>query len=131
MPTRAPRRCTTPGCPRTPVQGTAKCQECTRPRARPSPSSQGYGREHERRFRDAVLRRDPSCVCDEEEHGHDGECGRPSVHADHHPLSKRELVARGLDDHDPRRGRGLCHSCHSKATAKHQPGGWNQRGPAY
>ncbi|WP_433406947.1 hypothetical protein [Streptomyces sp. CA-146814] len=52
------------------------------------------------------------------------------MHADHWPLSKRELVARGLDEHDPRRGRGLCHSCHSSETARHQPGGWN-RGPEY
>ncbi|MGW1127470.1 hypothetical protein [Streptomyces sp. NPDC002526] len=70
-----------------------------------------------------MLARDPVCVLCRKE---------PAVHADHWPLSKRELVVRGLDDHDPRRGRGLCPSCHSAETAKHQPGGWNQRrGPEY
>jgi len=44
------------------------------------------------------------------------------VHADHWPLSKRELVERGLDHNDPTRGRGLCGLCHASATAQHQPG---------
>ncbi|MFD7319547.1 hypothetical protein ACFV9D_00425 [Streptomyces sp. NPDC059875] len=55
-----------------------------------------------------------------------------ATQADHWPLSKRDLRARGLDEHDPRRGRGrgLYASCHSKETLKHQPGGWNA-GPRY
>lgn len=122
MPTRAPRRCTTPGCARTPLPGTAKCHPCTRPRARPSAAAQGYNAEHRNRFRAGVLARDPVCVL----------CrSAPSEHADHWPLSKRELIERGLDDNDPRRGRGLCPPCHSRETAKHQPGGWNQAGPSY
>ncbi|MFJ3705043.1 MULTISPECIES: holin [unclassified Streptomyces] len=122
MPTRAPKRCTTGGCSGTPTPGSGKCPRCARPRPRPSAAAQGYGREHERRFRAGVLARDTVCVL----------CMQtPAVHADHWPLSKRELVERGLDDNDPRRGRGLCASCHSKETAEHQPGGWNRKGPQY
>ncbi|MEU6709988.1 hypothetical protein ABZ897_00800 [Nonomuraea sp. NPDC046802] len=53
----------------------------------------------------------------------------PSTVADHHPLSRRELVARGLDPDDPQYGRGLCTSCHGKETAANpeQAGGWNRR----
>ena len=121
MPTRAPRRCTTPGCSGTPRPPGAKCAHCAKPRARPSASSKGYNAEHRDRFRAGVLERDPVCVV----------CRQaPSEHADHWPLSKRELQARGLDEHDPRRGRGLCPPCHSKETAKHQPGGW-AAGPRY
>jgi 5-methylcytosine-specific restriction protein A len=47
------------------------------------------------------------------------------VHADHWPLSRRELTEQGLDPDDPRHGRGLCARCHSSETARHQPGGWN------
>jgi len=49
---------------------------------------------------------------------------KPAAHADHYPMSKRELQAKGLDEHHPMYGRGLCHGCHSSETAKHQPGGW-------
>lgn len=52
-------------------------------------------------------------------------CGKaPSVVADHWPLSRRELVARGLDPNDPRYGRGLCADCDRAQTARRQPGGW-------
>jgi 5-methylcytosine-specific restriction protein A len=51
----------------------------------------------------------------------------PSQHADHHPLSRRELVERGLNPDDPKHGRGLCHAHHSSETSQHQPGGWNLR----
>lgn len=63
----------------------------------------------------AVLARDPLCVI----------CGiRISTVADHHPLERRELVARGLDPNDPERGRGLCSGCHNAKTARTSPGGW-------
>ncbi|TDE02854.1 hypothetical protein E1269_21390 [Jiangella asiatica] len=54
-------------------------------------------------------------------------CSRPSTDADHHPLSRRELIAAGLNPDDPKHGRGLCSLCHKRSTAKHQPGGWNAR----
>ncbi|MEV6544408.1 holin [Streptomyces sp. NPDC051665] len=131
MPSRAPRPCSTGSCPGTPVRGSAKCGQCLgrSRRARPSSAAQGYGAEHRDRFRAGVLARDPACVCSEQAHGHGSPCGAPSEHADHWPLSKRELVERGWDDHDPRHGRGLCHPCHSKETGHHQPAGWNDVPP--
>jgi 5-methylcytosine-specific restriction protein A len=86
-------------------------------RARGSSTAQGYGAEHRDRFRAGVLARDPDCVL----------CGDPATQADHHPLSRKELVARGLDPNDPEYGRGLCRPCHSSETAQHQPGGWHRR----
>lgn len=134
LPSRPPRRCTTPGCTgrRAPGTRSGKCAECQTRSRRPRPSStaQGYDREHEQRFRVRVLQRDPRCVCADTSHGHDSPCGAPSEHADHWPLSKRQLRERGLDEHNPIYGRGLCHSCHSRETARHQPGGW-AAGPAY
>ncbi|WP_436772054.1 holin [Yinghuangia sp. YIM S09857] len=131
MPTRAPRRCTTPACPRDPEPGTAKCARCATPRPRPSAAAQGYGPEHERRFRVGVLAKHPTCVCEDTDHGHDAPCGRTSQHADHWPLSKRELIARGMDDNHPNYGRGLCPQCHSKHTAREQPGGWHAEPPPF
>ncbi|WP_018350961.1 hypothetical protein [Longispora albida] len=52
---------------------------------------------------------------------------RLSAHADHYPLSLRELIEAGVDPHgDPALGRGLCHGCHSSETARLQPGGWHR-----
>lgn len=107
--------CTVPGCPEYTEGG--RCDEHRRAadQRRGGARARGYGRAHER-FRASVLARDPVCVL----------ChNSPSVHADHHPLSRRELVDAGLDPDDPTRGRGLCPPCHSSETAKHQPGGWN------
>ena len=111
--------CSTPGCPEYTDQGGRCLDHRQQAEARRGTARQrGYGREHEQRFRPGVLARDRTCVL----------CSTaPSVHADHHPLSRRELVEQGLDPNDPRHGRGLCHSCHSKETAAHQPGGFNLR----
>lgn len=111
------RVCSTPGCPEYTDRG-GKCDEhrAQAEKQRGTARQRGYGRDHETRFRPGVLAKHPVCVL----------CGeRPSVHADHHPHSRRELQARGLDPNDPRHGRGLCQPCHSSETAKAQPGGWN------
>ncbi|WP_258563120.1 holin [Streptomyces phytophilus] len=124
MPSRAARRCTTSGCTGTPQPGSGKCTACQdrARRPRPSAAAQGYGAEHRDRFRAGVLARDPVCVV----------CrAAPSVHADHWPLSKRQLRAAGQDEHDPTHGRGLCPRCHSTETAEYQPGGWNREAPPY
>lgn len=69
-----------------------------------------------------MLARDPNCVlCLQADRT------EPATVADHYPRSRRELVERGLDPDDPQHGRGLCSSCHGRATAQHQPGGWNAR----
>lgn len=118
MPRRAGWRvCSTPGCPEFSQGG--RCDGCRAEaeQRRGTARQRGYGRGHETRFRPGVLARNPVCVL----------CGKaPSVHADHHPLSRRELVARGQDPDDPKHGRGLCGPCHSSETAKHQPGGFAQ-----
>lgn len=118
MPRRAGWRvCSTPGCPEFSQGG--RCDGCRSEaeQRRGTARQRGYGRGHETRFRPAVLARDPLCaICR----------ARPSVHADHHPLSRRELVAQGLDPDDPKHGRGLCQQCHARETALHQPGGFRQ-----
>jgi 5-methylcytosine-specific restriction protein A len=110
------RVCSTPGCPEFSQGG--KCEDCRAKaeKRRGTSAQRGYGTTHHRRFRAAVLERDPVCV----------RCRQaPSVHADHHPLGRRELTEQGLDPDDPKYGRGLCPPCHSSETAAHQPGGWH------
>jgi 5-methylcytosine-specific restriction enzyme A len=130
MPTRPPTRC--PACHRLHA-GKGKCGTCraetqrASDQARGSSAARGYTGQHVDRFRPRVLARDPHCVCTEDGHGHTGRCGAPSTHADHHPLSRRQLVARHLDPDDPAHGRGLCAPCHNSHTADAQPGGWNRR----
>lgn len=118
--------CSVPGCPEYTDQG-GRCEDHRREAEarRGTARQRGYGRRHERRFRPGVLARDPQCVCTDTSHGHPAPCDQPSVHADHHPRSRRELVDAGLDPDDPQYGRGLCGPCHSSETAHHQPGGWN------
>ena len=104
------RVCSKPGCPH--------FKPCPNPehqpdRVRGTSTQRGYGAGH-RRFRAQVLERDPWCKL----------CGARATVADHHPLSRRDLVAKGLDPDDPARGRGLCKPCHDRETARHQPGGW-------
>jgi 5-methylcytosine-specific restriction enzyme A len=69
-----------------------------------------------------VLARDPVCVLQLPG------CTRVATDADHWPLDRRELIAQGLDHNDPRYGRGLCHSCHSRETQRLQGGGWHTPG---
>jgi 5-methylcytosine-specific restriction enzyme A len=111
-----------------PVLG--RCEDCRRKsdQRRGTARQRGYDQQHEVTFRRAVLRRDPVCTCTGQDvHDHGEGCTRPSQHADHHPVDRRELVARGLNPNDPTRGRGLCARCHSSETALHQPGGWARR----
>ena len=125
---RTPRPCPHPGCPHLIAPGgdcadghgqakRRKAQQRT-DATRPSAARRGYGRAHRNRFRPAVLTRHPICV----------ECGeQPSVHADHWPLTRTELIRRGLDPNDPRYGRGLCGPCHSSKTARNDGGFGNER----
>lgn len=114
-----PRRvCNVHGCPT--ISDKPRCAEHTKAadKARGTPAQRGYGTEHRKRFREGVLAKHPICQV----------CRRArSTVADHYPLSKRELIDAGMDSNDPVHGRGLCHTCHSVATAEHQPGGWNNR----
>lgn len=108
--------CSTPGCPELTHGG--RCPACAA-RAevrRGSSSARGYGHRHRTRFRKAVLAKHPTCVL----------CRQaPSTVADHWPLDRRALQAKGLDPDDPVYGRGLCKPCHDAYTAATQPGGWH------
>lgn len=122
MPRRALTACTVPGCGELVTAG--RCDGCktVAERDRGSSASRGYGKKHRAKFRRAVLERDICCVlCRERD-----EWVLATV-ADHWPLSRRELTKRGMDADDPDHGRGLCHGCHSKATAENQPGGFHAR----
>lgn len=116
------------GCATITPSGQSRCTPCRQAgdRARGT-ARERYPRSHETRFRPGVLRRDPLCVCTDTTHGHGPQCLLPSKVADHHPLTRKELVARGMDPDDPTHGRGLCRDCHGKHTAHAQPGGWNAR----
>jgi len=129
MPKSAWRVCSEPGCPE--YTQSSRCTEHQRAaeHRRGTARQRGYGREHERRFRPGVLGRDPVCTCPgctSCQPGAGRPCAAASVHADHWPMSRRELVAARLDPDDPQHGRGLCQPCHSRSTASEQPGGWNQ-----
>lgn len=115
--------CPDPGCPHLRPRGgdcplghakqRRRAQQRRTDAQRPTAAQRGYGALHRLRFRGPVLARDPICVL----------CRRvPSVHADHHPLTRMDLVARGLDPNDPKYGRGLCASCHARETATHDGG---------
>lgn len=132
MPYKPPAPCTVPACGAL-VTGGGRCPKCRADARRESDSrrgdapARGYGPGHYRRFRPQVLRRDLVCRCDLMVCDHGGQpCRRRSTVADHWPLSRRELVARGMDPDDPRHGRGLCPRCDKRQTARRQPGGFNQ-----
>lgn len=117
---RAAKVCSTTGCPEIVARDSkrTRCDDCERKaeQGRGSARARGYDRRHETTFRAQVLARDPICVL----------CRRAqATEADHHPLSRRELVRQHLNPNDPKHGRGLCHDCHSGETADHQPGGWH------
>ncbi|KUN34932.1 holin [Streptomyces longwoodensis] len=118
--------CSVSGCPELTPAGRCAQHRQQAEQQRGTARQRGYDSDHEQRFRRPVLQRDPTCVCTDERHGHGSPCGQPSKHADHHPLDRRALTAAGLDPNDPRHGRGLCGPCHSRSTAREQPGGWNR-----
>lgn len=128
MPSKPPSRCTDRQCRRL-HDGTGKCPSCRAAAdTRPPASQRGYDKTHEAEFAAAVLARDVMCQCDQPgKHGHGQLCHRLAEHADHYPLSRRQLVAMGANPNDPNHGRGLCAPCHSSETARLQPGGFNQR----
>lgn len=101
---RARAVCPQPGCPRLTDGG-----RCADHHAPSRPGTRGYDGQHRTRFRPAVLRRDPICRWP------DG-CDQPSTDADHWPRTRRQLIAEGADPNDPRHGRGLCRSHHSRWT---------------
>jgi 5-methylcytosine-specific restriction protein A len=127
---RALKVCSTPSCPALVESG--RCDECntTADRARGTSRERGYNSTRWRTRRKATLMRDPLCTCHDRSHGHGVDCLAPSSVADHYPTSRKDLIAQGVVDPDALdRLRGICRSCHSKATAttSGQEGGWNRR----
>jgi 5-methylcytosine-specific restriction protein A len=120
-------------CPEIVAAGRCTACDTAADKRRGTSADRGYGTTHRNQFRRAVLRRDPICVCTDtaktEAHNHGARCYAASTVADHDPLDKRELIRLGLNSNDPRYGRGLCASCHSRETAANpaQRGGWNVR----
>lgn len=131
MPTAPRKRCTK--CRVLHSEDGGKCPDCKAAARRDSdarrgsPAQRGYTAKHRSRFRPGVLEKNPTCVCDADHCDHEGICGEPSTVADHHPRSRRELVAIGWDPDDPANGRGVCEPCHNKHTARNQPGGWHAK----
>jgi 5-methylcytosine-specific restriction protein A len=82
--------------------------------ARPTASERGYGTKW-RRIRAQYLKHHPTCCL----------CGKSASVPDHHPRSRRELIAASEPHPDAwKHLRPLCASCHGTQTAEHQPGGW-------
>jgi len=111
--------CSEPGCPEFTTGGRCEDHKRAAEQQRGSAAERGYSGVDWQSVRRAVLRRDRMCVI----------CGTArSKVADHWPDSRRDLLAASVEDPDaPYRLRGLCRPCHSRETAREQPGGWNRR----
>jgi 5-methylcytosine-specific restriction protein A len=119
---RANSVCTTPGCP-TITQG-GRCAACTalvRAR-RPKTARRGYGARWQA-VRASYLRAHPLCEC--------ADC--EAIPAPLRPVAREVDHIDGLGPLGPRgydwtNLRAMTKACHSRATARAQPGGWNDRG---
>lgn len=108
MPTRARQHCTHPGCPNLVPSGRCP-QHQHRPRdQRPTPAARGYDRQWRNHIR-PYLAQHPHCAI----------CGATAKAADHHPRTRRELIAAGVQDPDAwHRLRPLCIRCHNRQSAR-------------
>jgi 5-methylcytosine-specific restriction protein A len=113
------KTCSVPDCPEVVAVGRCATHQRAADLARGSAAERGYSSRAYRVGKRVVLRRDPICTA----------CGAaPSSVPDHHPVSRRDLVAAGVRNPDhPSRMRGVCARCHGRQTAVNQPGGWNAR----
>jgi 5-methylcytosine-specific restriction protein A len=107
------RVCSVPGCPTIYNGTTTRCpthqQEANETHWANTRDYNTPG--HRTQFRPAVLKRDPICVI----------CHKaPSTVADHHPLTRRELLAVGKNPNDPQYGRGLCTTCDHRQSGQRQ-----------
>lgn len=114
MPRKPRKPCPVPGCPELTSTGRCEAHRAQDWQLRRERGAHNYGSSRWQRVRRAYLYEHPWCVL----------CTAPATVADHHPLSRRELVARGVDPDSPTHLRPLCTPCHNRETARHQPGGW-------
>lgn len=113
----AKRNCPRAGCPETTTGGPCAAHLEQAEDRRGSARHRGYTTAWEHK-RARYLSRYPICCL----------CGRLANVADHHPVSRRDLLAFGVPDPDAdHRLRPLCESCHNAETARNQPGGWHAR----
>lgn len=121
--------CSQVGCPALTPSGRCDAHKREAEQRRGSAYQRGYGGKAWQTSRDAVLARDPACVCKDTGHDHDGRpCGQPSSVSDHYPHERKDLVAAGVPDPDaPHRMRGTCKTCHDRKTGVTRPGGWAAR----
>lgn len=117
---RAPKPCSgSPTCPNEVEPGTSRCKDHQRARRRasdrrrPSARARGYDSRWERKRR-SYLRTHPLCECG---------CGRPADDV-HHLDGLGPTGPRGFEDSNLQ---ALFHDCHSRITAREQPGGFNAR----
>lgn len=115
MPRKPRNPCSVPGCPELTVGGRCPAHSAQAEAQRKERGNAVYGQSRWQRIRKRYLYDNPWCVL----------CGRQATDADHYPLSRKALVARGVDPDTPTHLRPLCAPCHSKETAQHQPGGWH------
>lgn len=122
-------RCAEPGCPTIVSRGRCAQHATKAERRRGGHDLRGGGNSTHWRIRRRVcLLRDPVCVCTDTDCGHGGRCFSASTVADHWPISKRDLVARGDKDPDAAHHlRGLCAPCHNRSTAKESPSGFRNK----
>jgi len=107
--------CTDPSCPELVTRGRCAKHRREAEQKRGTPASRGYTNAW-RKVSAAFLERHPAC----------NRCGNLAEHAHHHD----GLGPNGPRGHDLANLEALCHSCHSKVTAREQPGGWaRDRGP--
>lgn len=104
--------CSKPGCPWLTESG--RCDSCRREaeQARGSATDRGYDWAWQKTRRE-YLELHPLCSGDG--------CLELATDVDHID----GLGPHGPRGHDPTNLRGLCHRCHSKRTARDQPGGWH------
>jgi 5-methylcytosine-specific restriction protein A len=106
------RVCGQVGCPKILTDGSTKCAaHAARPKdTRPSASARGYDSKW-RRNSARFLKAHPVCAWPG--------CSKPSEHADHWPMSRRELVAAGVEHPDAwQHLRPLCASHHNSRSAR-------------
>lgn len=114
MPKKPRPPCSVPGCPELTTGGRCKDHQQQANKQRASRGGAVYTTRWQR-IRKEFLYANPWCAL----------CGRAANVADHFPLSRRELMAKGEVNPDSTKHlRSLCANCHNRETARNQPGGF-------